>query len=623
MIIIAVKNIPPKISGFFFNKAIFLKEDFMTPYIIKKHLTRKATFMDKNDPRVPEELFTIKNVKPQLDGFPYPLPSAKEDYTCQAKGNGNIIWYAGKTGVTRYDPDGEELEDKIMYFSAHRYLAHHAVDAILPDGDGLWALNGESVSHIQLKLLSAEEKAEILLDETNRYVMRRGMVSQRDLKEYRNYESRFPYAACDNDGLFTSGYAVAEMYRYATLKEKLGADHPRTVDARKNATKACEACLLLMFIHGRPEGFIARSYHVTGEPIPDDGIFYKRNGKTATCVKTEWSEHVGRAGEESPCDYPIPDRLAALYRELGYTDDDITYKADTSSDEVTGHFLQMKIAYDFLVPEDPELGELIKTACVRTMNHIIDHGFEFCESSGKPTTWAKWSMRYFTEDPTGYVDAPLNAAEVLMYLKITMHITGEEGKWLKNYNKLIDEGYAELTLKHYDRFFQGAMREGVAPEEDLMYGDNMLALMAFWMLCTMETDEKLLATYREGFKTWSHLILREHTPGYDFMYKLGVPDANIDFDKDAKWFSHFETNRLTSSIVTDRHDVAKKLSRNGEEFVEISALLPPDERFIAKYDCNPYALVHHEDKGQCIESCYIYTFAYWIGRYYGFIGEEE
>lgn len=592
--------------------------------MLKKHLTRKATFMDKNDPRVPAELFTVESSAPNLDGFPYPLPSAKSDYTCFAAGDDSVMWYGGKTGVTRYDPNGESLEDKIMYFSAHRYLPHHAVDAILADGKDLWALAGDKVSHIEMLTLTAEEKAEILLEETNNYVMRRGMVSQRDLREHRNYESRYPYAACDNDGLFTSGYAVGEMFRYATLREKLGEDHPRVKDARKNATKACEACLLLMYIHGRPEGFIARSYHVTGEPVPDDGIFYKREGKTAHCIETTYAKENGRVGEEVPCDYPVPERLAALYRDLGYTDDDIYYKADTSSDEVTGHFLQMKFAHDFLAEGDPELDELIKDACKRTTLHIINHGFEFCESSGKPTTWAKWSKNYFENDPIGYVDAPLNSSEMLVYLKITMYITGEKGLWQETYDKLISEGYADLGPKHYDRFYQGAMREKVNPEEDLMYGDNMLALMTYWMLCTLEDNEELLEKYRAAFRSWSGLILREHTPGYDFMYKLGVPDADIDIEKDAKWFTHFETNRLLASVNSRRHDVAVKLGRNYEEKreYEISALLMPDERHVSKYDRNPYDLFMGENRGTCIESCYIYTYAYWIGRYYGFIDEE-
>lgn len=596
----------------------------MTPYILKKHLTRKITFLDKDNPQVPEALFSTESETPDLTGFPYPLPSAKNEYTCYANGNNSVVWYGGKTGVTRYDPNGEYIEDKIMYFSAHRHLPHHEVDAMLADGDNVWVLCRDKVAYIEMITLTAEEKAEILLDETNKYVMRRGMVSQRELKKYRDYDSRYEYASCDNDGLFTSGYAIGEMFRYATLKKKLGKDNQRVIDAKKNATKACEACLLLMYIHGRPEGFIARSYHVTGEPVPNDGIFYKRNGKVAHCVYTDFAERNGRVGEEIPCDYPIPDRLAALYRDLGYTDDDITYKADTSSDEVIAHFLQMKVAHEILGEDDPELDSIINEACKRTAKHIIDHGFEFCECSGKPTTWAKWSKRYFDNDPIGYADAPLNSSEMLAFLKITMYITGESGIWQETYDKLITEGYADLGAKHEERLFHAAMREKSHPEEELMYGDNMLALMSYWMLCTLEKDKNLLAKYRAAFKSWSGLILREHTPGYDFMYKLGVPDADIDFERDARWFAHFETNRLIASINCERHDVAVKLGREypEERKHEISALLLPDERIVSKFDRNPYFFDNKIEKGSYIESCYVYTYSYWIGRYYGFIDEE-
>ncbi len=596
----------------------------MTPYILKKHLTRKVTFFEKNDSRVPAELFSTVSEAPDLSDFPYPLPSAKNEYTCFASGNNSVVWYGGKTGVTRYDPNGEYIEDKIMYFSAHRHLPHHEVDAMLADGDNLWVLCRDKVAYIEMIMLTAEEKAEILLEETNKYVMRRGMVSQRELKKYRDYESRYDYASCDNDGLFTSGYAIGEMFRYATLKKKLGKDNPRTIDARKNATKACEACLLLMYIHGRPEGFIARSYHVTGEPVPNDGIFYKRDGKVAHCVRTDFAVRNGRAGEEIPCDYPIPDRLAALYRDLGYTDDDITYKADTSSDEVVAHFLQMKVAHDILGEDDPELDAIINDACKRTAKHIIDHGFEFCEYSGKPTTWAKWSKLYFESNSIGYADAPLNSSEMLAFLKITMHITGEKGIWQQAYDKLIADGYADLGVKHDERLFHAAMKEKCFPEEELMYGDNMLALMTYWMLCTLEEDRGLLEKYRAAFKSWSGFILREHTPGYDFMYKLGVPDAEIDFERDARWFAHFETNRILASVNSERHDVAVKMGRKFpiEQKHEISALLLPDERVVSKFDRNPYFLDNNIEKGSYVESCYVYTYSYWIGRYYGFIEEE-
>ncbi len=595
----------------------------MKPYILKPHLSRKVTVMKKDDRRVPQALFEVKCTPPDLANFPYPLPSKKSDYTSFAEGANGVVWYGATTGLTRYDANAERAEDIIMYFSSTKHIAEDKVDAILPEGDNVWVLTGDYVSYIEMLMLSAEEKGDILREETHKYVMRRGMVSHMRLAEPRKIESAHGYTECDNDGLFTSCHAAGELFRYAVLKRELGADHPKTLDAKKWATLSCEGALLLMYIHGRPEGFIARSYHIGSEPVPDDGHFYKREGDYAVCLEMSASKQSGRAGEKVPCNYPVPDRLARLYRDLGYTEDEITYKADTSSDEVTGHFMNMWLAHNLLGEDDPELDTIIKDACTRTTKHIIDGGFEFLEHNGKPTTWAKWSKRYFATAGPGYVDAPLNATEMLLYLKITMDITGESGIWQKTYDELIADGYAELSVKHFDRFFQGAIGSSCSPEEDLMYGDNFLAVMTYWMICQLEKDEKLLSMYREGFKSWSGTLLREHNPGYSFPMLAACPDLELDFHKLAAWFNRHDTSRIGSRPKVDRHDMPIKRSRHGcADELEISALLQPDERKNDKYDRNPFRMLPQADEDDRLEGCYAYTFAYWLGRYYGFIAEE-
>ncbi len=598
----------------------------MKPYILKPHLTRKITFMKKDDPRVPKALFEAECKAPALEGFPYPLPSKKSEYTCFAQGDNGVIWYGATTGLTRYDANAERDEDVIMFFSAHKHLDSDEVNALYAEGDNVWVLNGgESVSYIEMISLTCEERGDLLREETHTYVMRRGMVCHMNTTEPKNIKTALGYTSCDNDGTFTVGHAVGELFRYAVLKKELGEDHPKTIEARKCATLNAEANLLLTYVHGREEGFIARSYHVTGEPLPDDGHFYKRNGNIAVCAETDESKETGRLGEEVPCGYPIPERLARLYRDLGYTDDEITYKADTSSDEVSSHYLHFRLAHDILGPGDPELDELIKDACKRTTTHIINGNFEFLEHSGKPTTWAKWSKRYFATPGSGYVDSPLNSAELLMYLKVTMHITGEKGLWQETYDKLLEEGYADLTTKHFDRFFQGAMGVGASPEEDLMYGDNFLALITFWMLCTLEEDEKLLELYRNSFKSWSGTLLREQNPGYAFPMLAACPDIELDFERMADWFYRHEITRLASFVRLKRHDVpVKRLRHEADVDKEISALLMPDERSTEKFDRNPFQLLERSTARDChYEGCYPYTFAYWVGRYYGFIAEEK
>lgn len=587
------------------------------PYKLKSHLCRFCTFYQTGDSKIPPELFEYKNEKPCLEGFAYPLPSKKSEYTCCVK-TGDIEWFGASNGLTRFDKNAEREEDIVMFFSAPRDLLDNNVKAIMPDGDNVWALTETGAAYIEMKLIDAEEKADILLEETLKVVSRRGMISQKHLREARNLDSAVPYGHSDNDGSFTSGYSIGEILRYATFKREKGIDHPDTKKAKEVATRAVEACLLLLHIHSRGDGFVARTYLCADEPVPDDGLFFRITDGKATCLETTESKKRGVNGAVIDASAEVPARLAKLYTDLGYTINDIIYKADTSSDEITHHFLHLLYAYEHLACDDPELGELIKSSAVGLMNHIIDHGYELHDFTGKPTSWAKWSTRYFDTE-FGWVDGALNSAQLLMYLLVTMKITGEQGKWREHYDHLVNDlGYADMTEKHFDRLYQTSLSGEFIFVEDIMYGDHMLAVLAFTGLCTLEKDEKLLAKYRKGFKAWRTSLEREHNPGYDLPYAISCPDEELDFERLAEWFYRTNASRLAAGVsLKGRHDVpVKKMKLGGKE---ISILLPPDERFISKYDRNPLAYVNEDSGGvMVVESCYVYTFAYWFGRYYGF-----
>lgn len=587
------------------------------PYKLKEHLCRFCTFYPADDEKVPKELFSFKNEKPDLSDFPFPLPSKKSEYTCCAS-VGDIQWLGAYNGLTRYDKNAEREEDRIMFFSAPRDLHDNDIKVIMPQGENVWVLTATGVVFIEMKLLSAQEKAELLLAETLEYVDRRGMVSQKGLSSARVLKSRHSHGHSDNDGCFTSGFAIGEVFRYAVLKREKGADSLEALEAKKVATRAVEACLLLMHIHCRGDGFVARTYLCSDEPVPDDGIFFRISGGKAVCLDTTEARKRGCNGIEISANAEIPPRLARLFTEPGYTVDDIIYKADTSSDEITLHFLQMLFAHKYLGVDDSELDELIKLSVKGLMSHIIDNGYELHDYSGKATTWAKWCPEYF-ESEFGWVDASLNSAELLMYHLVTMDITGEQGRWRESYNHLINDlGYADISQKHFDRLYQASISMNFDFVEDIMYGDHMLAVASFWGLCTLETDEELLAKYRKGCKSWRTSLEREHNPGYDLPFALSCPDAEIDFDRLAEWFYRTNTSRLAAGVtLMGRHDIPVKTLRAGAK--EISVLLPPDERYISKYDRNPLELKNECSGGvMCVESCYVYTFAYWIGRYYGF-----
>ena len=391
--------------------------------------------------------------------------------------------------------------------------------------------------------------------------------------------------------------------------------------ARRVAMRASEATLMLMYIAGRGDGFVARTYLTKDEPVPDDGLFYKKNGATAVCLNTTDARNMKVVGLEVKADAPIPERLRKLYTCDGYEDTDITYKGDTSSDEITHHYMHLLVAHEFLGREDPEYDELIKTAVINTTTHMIKNNFALREAHGGYTTWAKWNLEYFNT-PMGWADACLNAGQMLMYLRVTMHITGEKGLWQKTYDELIEKGYADLTVKHYDRFNQVCVQGGIDFREDIMYGDHMLAVLSLWGLITLEPDEELKEKFRTAYRTWRGSLAPEFNPGYDFPYFLSDPDnAKPDAERIKTWFYRFGVSRLASNVSLDmRRDYPKRIYKGG--YPSTSALLPNDERFIAKYDRDPLEYKNEDSGGVfCVESCYPYTFAYWVGRYFRFIEE--
>ena len=599
----------------------------MQKILLSPGLGRFVTVYGLSDPAVPPVALAAPAAPPpDLSGLALPLPSAKRAYTCCARTNG-ALWLGAPNGLTRVASAPAREADRVLYFSADRDLADNAVQAIYapdPGSEVVWARTATGVSRIELRPVSCAEKAELLYNETRAYVDRHGMVSQKELLAPRAPHTAVRYGESDNSGTFTAGYAVGELCKYAVLRRERGAEAPETLAAKQSAVRAVEACQLLMYIAGRGDGFVARTYLAPDEPVPEDGLFYRIQGDKAVCLDTPFARERGIAGKAVYAGAPVPERLTHLYTDEGYTRDGLVYKGDTSSDEITHHYLLAYFAHTVLGDEDPELDGIVKTSAKNTLRHILKNGNRLLECDGEPTTWAKWDKEYFSS-LLGWSDGCLNAAELLMYLRVVMAITGETGEWAAAYDRLVNaEGYAALTALHDARFHVSAGLDGMDQTEELMYGDHMLATCSYWLLAVLEPDETLRELYQKGYRGWNGTFRREHNPGYDIPFMLACPDDPVDTEALCDWFRRTDVTRLGSGVsVSERHDVPKRLRFGGTE--ETSCLLQPDERAVSKYDRNPYAYLNdHYGRGtHVLESCYVYTFAYWLGRYSGIIEEEE
>lgn len=588
--------------------------------VLNAHKTRIITFYDANDKCVP----VFDSSSHLVDFTPkYPLPFNLNESTVIKK-YADAYWIGSKKGLIRYCESEKNEFDKVMYFSAERDFKDNNILAIHGDENKVFVKTETAVSLIELRTLTCEEKAKMLMEETLGIVARHGMISNMYLHKPWDLSSKNRFTVSDNDGGFTASCCIGMMMNYALLRDSLGKDAKETQEARKIARRTLDACMLLMYIHGRGDGFVARTYITADYPKVHDGIYVKRCGDVATVIENNESIKRGLSGKSHKIVEKIPEDLKYLFEDDGYTEDDIIYKCDTSSDEITLHLVNLYYAYIIFGHEEPMLCQRIKKAAADIVKHILSHGNELFDFTGEPTSWARWSDRYFDSE-IGWGDGPLNSNELLMYVKLACEICDEKDFFTEEYEKLVKKGYPALGKLHEHRAYTNSIFKHCETAEDIMYGDHMLANLTYFMLMLLEKDEELKKHYYEGWQSWrSTSIGMEHNPVYDIPF-LAVckPDEFIDEEALKMQFYRFSPSRFAGKTSLKlRADVPALEHRAG--YLQSSRLVSYDEKFVSKYDRD--MLWHHDgyDSEKCyVDTCSPFTLPYYMGKYYSIIEEAE
>ena len=162
------------------------------------------------------------------------------------------VWTITDYGVLRTDENAPTERDKQQRFMGDRYFYSNdttdgKVLAIFADGEkGIWTVMAEGYTHIEMKEISGTDKAAIMSEETQKYVARRGMVSNAYY-----IDGKWDPEESDNDGLWTAMYGAGELMRYAVLRDDPDATAEEIEAARKTATQSAEAVVLLTYISMR------------------------------------------------------------------------------------------------------------------------------------------------------------------------------------------------------------------------------------------------------------------------------------------------------------------------------------------------------------------------------------
>ncbi len=464
------------------------------------------------------------------------------------------LWIGTPQGVIRL------RAGQWRYYAGKRWLPDDCVTGLHVEANGdCWVRTATGAAHIAFVPTTLPQKAAHYEQITATRHNRDGYVTDCRLTRPGDLDSFLPEAS-DNDGLWTSLYVCAESFRFAVTGEP---------EAQELARRSLFALLDLVHVTGIP-GFPARALIREGERV--------------------------HQSDPGPNWYASPTQPGVLY------------KADTSSDELAGHYLAWYV-YSTLVA-DAEERAAIATVCRAVTNSILDHHYTLVGPTGKRTTWGVWSPEVLNDDPDWSAEQGLNSLEILSHLKVATHLCSDARFAATYYSLIVQHGYALNTVR----------QKVLPPAGENNHSDDELAVCAYYPLLILETDPVLRGLYLLSLERTQAILRPENSPFYNFLYAAlsGRPcdrDAAVQWLRDAPWdLRHWTMNNSHRADIT--------LDTSPGRFGEKQALrpLPPNEKRVTKWNHNPYALDGGEE-GRGEEDGTFWLLPYWLARYHGLLTE--
>lgn len=533
------------------------------------------------------------------------LPVA--DFTGVAAARDGTVWLGTRRGLVEWS--GGEFR----YRQGPRWLPGDRVDdlVVLPSGDVVLATDG-GLGWIAARPMTLAAKARHYEDQIERAITRteHGFVATATLdvpgdpSTARRHDS-------DNDGLWTAMYGAAQCFAYG---------HDRSPDAKRRADRVLAALLFLQEVtqggdHAPPPGFPARTVLPGDGPDPNDGQLARDQ----------------RIRETDPLWKTLAPRWPRS------ADGRWWWKADTSSDELDGHYFFLALYHDLVAGTDAER-EAVRRGVARLTDHLVEHGFRLVDHDGLPTRWGEYSPAALNHDPRWRVERGLNSMSMLAYLSIAAHVTG-------------DARYARAAegLRRDHAYGTNAM----APKVQHGIGsgnqsDDEMAFMDFYHLVRLARDPGERAAALEAFHRSWLLERPERNPFFDVAYAAAARGAAPDGPLDpcssagglaAAWlddtveslvrlpldrcqWAHANAHRLDVVRLPEAQSIDPGIpDRVPRGFRIDGRVLPVDERDFSHWNTDPWRLDQGGD-GRELASGTVFLLPWHMARYHGFIADD-
>lgn len=511
----------------------------------------------------------------RLAGRPGPahgFPAA--DLNCLARDPQGRIWVGSRSGVLRYVSGDWRIR------RGRRWLIHDEVRDFAFDSQGTaWIATAGGVSALAQKEIAWEEKAgrfHAILEA--RHVRPPGIVEKCRLRVPGDLASWEP-TDDDNDGGYTAVALAMESYRFAVT---------RSPEARAAARRAFAACELLQRLTETP-GFLARTV------IPAE--WREMHDPNLTYSDAAWAEEI--VVDPRHKRVPVRWRISRDGRWL--------WKGDTSSDEVTAHFFGYYLFHELAA--DTADRQRVRDQVCRIVDHLLEHGLTLTDADGHPTRWGVWAPERLNQDPAWEMERGINSLEILSFLKLAHHVSGE-AKYDQAYRRLIAEhGYARNGL--------------AAPNLNptwRTYIDLELLAFTYPALLALEHEGGLRSLYQRSFRRWHEAVRPDANPLFEFLYAAYGSRSRADLSGAREFLARTPLDLINWDVDNASREDLRLVRFPEMEQLQTGRRLPVDEIGYSRTDQNPW-LARQGDGGRTESDGVFWLLPYWMGRHHGFLRE--
>ena len=470
----------------------------------------------------------------------------------------NKLWFGSVNGAFNLQGDG-----KFKYYTSKRWMPSNTViDIAQGSNHSVLILTNKGLGEIRLKPMTLFDKAMYFEQQVRLRHIRLGFNAT--ITRIKNGDvNTGSLEDSDNDGLWTSMYLGAEVFRYAATKSP---------EALQNCKESLDALERLYSITSL-KSFPSRSFERRGYEVSDKEVW--KNAEDP-----EWN-----------------------------------WKSTTSSDEAIGHMFVFGVIAELI-----DVAE-IKNKAIKLMDglmqHIVEHNLYMIDWNGKPTLWGRWNPEYVNAFSKNVGDRKITSSNIISMLQTAWHFTGKKMYKEKALELINKYGYLDnlmRPMKEIGHAAEDASELSKRLSDGWNHSDDEMYFIGYWGLYRYALNDALKAKYKTAILDHWQIERPEKEAAWNiFTAMTGVKD----FDKD-------ETLWYLQKYPMDMTDWSLKNSgRKDIEFIPqnfrgqtIKEVLPPDELPISRHNSNRFELDGGDDNGSAEYSAGdIWLLPYWMARY--------